>query len=194
MVTQPKAREHLARAVLTDPRMPSELDVLLQEADGDGRDGAKTLPLLLVEFDQTSRPDKKTTSLVGYKTDDDGNRIAKVYEDEWQATAHVELWTADGSTYDVDTLGNTLTSVLYGYQTRTTDDPFLDSNGDPVPDMWHFDLLDAFRADDLVQTPTVRRWRQRAEVYGAQEYVEQEQPPVTSVVPDVENDETATNL
>jgi hypothetical protein len=60
--------------------------------------------------------------------------------------------------------------------------------------MWHFDLLDAFRADDLVQTPTVRRWRQRAEVYGAQEYVEQEQPPVTSVVPDVENDETATNL
>jgi|APHM01.1.fsa_nt_gi hypothetical protein len=189
MVTQQKAREHIARAVLTDPRMPSELDFLLQEADSSGSDAYKTLPLLLVEFESTSRPDHRNSNLVGYKQNNAGERIAEVFEREWEATAHIELWTADGSDYDVDELADTLISILYGYETKTTDDPFLDENGDTVDGLWHFELQDGFRADDLVQTPSVRRFRQVAHVYGAHEYVSEEIPPVEVVDPEVKEED-----
>lgn len=192
MVTQPEAREAIARAVSGDSRMPSDLDVLLQEPDGDGRDAQKTLPLLIVQFEETARPDRKTTDVVGYKQNEDGDNVARIFEKEWSAQARIELWTADGSRYDVDNLGRTLTSVLYGYDTTTTNDPFLDDNGEEIEELWHFSLNEGFRADNLTQTPTVRRWRQFADVYGCELYVEDEQPTITSAEPNVFNDETST--
>lgn len=187
MVTQTKAREHIARAILADSRMPSELDVILQEADGEGQDAAKTLPLLLVEFSQSSRPEYKNTEFVGYEYNDDGEQTSRIFERDWEATAHIELWTADGSAHNIDELADTLVSVLYGYETGTTDDLFFDENNNTVEDLWHFKLQEGFRADELTQTPSVRRWRQVAEVHGSQMYQSEAQPPIRDVT--IESDQ-----
>jgi hypothetical protein len=178
MVTKPEARELIARAVLQDTRMPAELDVILQEPDAEGKDATKTLPLLLVELDDVERPAVTNSDFVGYKENDGGEQIARVFESEWEATARIELWTADGSSFDIDTLGEKLHEVLYSYDSRGTDEFFTDADGNPVESLWNFSLRDGQREDDLVQTPTVRRWRQLADVYGARFYVEEEQEPI----------------
>jgi hypothetical protein len=181
MVTKPEARELIARAVLQDTRMPEELDVILQEPDSEGSDATKTLPLLLVELDEVERPAVMNSDFVGYETNDDGERVARVYEVEWEGVARIELWSADGSSYDIDSLGEKLHEVLYSYDSRGTDEFFTDESGNPVESLWNFSLRDGQREDDLTQTPTVRRWRQLADVYGARYYVEQEQEPIRDI-------------
>jgi hypothetical protein len=185
MVTKPEARELIARAVLQDTRMPSELDVILREPDADGKDATKTLPLLLVELDEVSRPEVTNSDFVGYKQDNSGNDVARVFESEWEATAQIELWTAAGSSYDVDELGEKLHEVLYSYDSRGTDECFTDADGSAVTSFWNFSLGDGSREDDLTQTPTVRRWRQLADVYGARYYVEDEEEPIREVEPEI---------
>jgi hypothetical protein len=178
MVTKPEARELIARAVLEDSRMPAELDVILQEPDAEGRDAVKTLPLLLVELDEVERPAVTNSDFVGYKKNDSGERVAEVYESEWQATARIELWTADGSDNNVDRLGETLHEVLYSHDSRGTDEFFTDENGDAVKSLWNFSLRDGQREDDLIQNPSVRRWRQLADIYAARFYVEEAGDPL----------------
>jgi hypothetical protein len=188
MVTQQEARDAIARSVVNDGRLQDHLDsgvtvdTITQEADGGGSDAVKTLPLLLVVFDSSEKENYRNTELVGYKTNSDGERVAKIYEREWVAEARIELWTADrADNHDgIDTLSDALVSILYGYETRTSNDDFLDENGDPIEGLWHFSLGEGLRNDDTSQTPTVRRWEQIAEVYGAQRYVGEEQPPITS--------------
>jgi len=192
MVTKPEARELIARAVLQDTRMPSELDVIIQEPDAEGKDATKTLPLLLVELDDVERPDVTNSDFVGYEENNNGEQIARVFESEWEATARIELWTADGSSFNIDTLGEKLHEVLYSYDNRGTDEFFTDENGNPVESLWNFSLGDGQREDELTQTPTVRRWRQLADVYGARYYVEEEQEPVRDVDPNVFNEEQST--
>lgn len=189
MVTKPEARELIARAVLQDSRMPSGLDVILQEPDAEGSDATKTLPLLLVELDDVSRQSVTNSDFVGYKEDSDGNEIARIFESEWEATARIELWNAEGSEYNIDRLGEKVHEVLYSYDSRGTDEFFTDSDGNRVKSLWNFSLGDGSRDDDLTQTPTVRRWRQLADVYGARYYVEDEAVPIREVGPEVLDNE-----
>lgn len=188
MVTKPEARELIARAVLQNSRMPSELDVILREPDAEGKDATRTLPLLLVELDEVSRPEVTNSDFVGYKQDDAGNDVAKVFESEWEATARIELWTAAGSSYDVDELGEKIHEVLYSYDSRGADEYFTDADGFPVTSFWNFSLGDGSREDDLTQTPTVRRWRQLADVFGARYYVSTESPPIREIETELEDD------
>lgn len=181
MVSQPEARDAIVRAVTNDSRMPDELDTITQEADGSGRDAQKTLPLLLVVFDSTSKPQNHNSEFVGYEKDFDGNNIARIYERQWEAEARIELWTADGSEYNIDTLSDKLVSILYGYEARATDDQFVDEDGNPIEGLWNFELTGGGRDDDLVQTPTVRKWTQNADVYGSELYTGPTGEPIKTV-------------
>jgi hypothetical protein len=180
MVSQPEAQDAIVRGITNDSRMPDELDTITQEADGSGRDAQKTLPLLLVVFDSTTKPQNHNSEFIGYEQDANGDDIARIYERQWEAEARIELWTADGSEYNIDSLSDDLVAILYGYEARATDDYFPDENGDPIKELWNFELTGGGREDDLVQTPTVRRWRQTATVYGTEFYTGPEQPPIKS--------------
>lgn len=189
MVTQPEAREVIAQNIVTDSKFDKHLgssvtfDTITQEADGSGQDAAKTLPLISVTFSSAEESNYKNTDLVGYKLDADDNRIAEIYEREWEAEATIQLWTADGSDNisGVDQIADTLLSVLYGYDSSASNDDFVDENDNPVKGIWNFSLTGGVREDDLAQTPTVRRWEQTAEVYGFERYVTPEDVSVTSV-------------
>jgi len=181
MVTKPEGRKLIARNVLTDPRVPDELDVIVQEADSDGSDATKSLPLLLVVLDSADRFAGVNTELVGHKLNDDDERVAKIYERQWQAEARIEVWTAEGSSHDADTLGSTIHDVLYGHDTKSSDDPFLDASNNEVESLWHFHINSGRRVDDLIQTPTVRRWRILADVYGSHTYIGSTQEPIQSI-------------
>jgi len=181
MVTKPQARQLLARAVLTDTRIPSEMDVIIREADSDGSDATKTLPLLLVVFDSGDRFAGVNTDLVGHELNENDERVAEIYERQWEAEARIEVWTAEGSSYEADELGSKVHDVLYGYDTKTSDDPFLDASENEVESLWHFHINSGRRVDDLIQTPTVRRWRIEADVYGSHKYKGSTQEPIQSV-------------
>jgi len=83
MVTKDETRAAVARSVLSDSRVPSDdIDVLLQEADQDGQDAVKTVPLLLVRFESDSEQTERNTDLVGFDLDDDG--VAKYCRNIWK--------------------------------------------------------------------------------------------------------------
>jgi|APHM01.1.fsa_nt_gi hypothetical protein len=186
MVTKDKTRKAVAYSILNDPRVPSDIDVLLEEADPDGQNAAKTIPLLNITFDSDSKFNQRNTELVGYKLDDNGNRVAEIYERRWEGELFVESWTADASNVDADELGTTIQSVLYGFDTKSSNDTLIDPDGNPVDDIWRFSVRGGRRIDDLSNTPTVRRWRNRVEVYGAEQYKTPAQTPLEGVnQPDV---------
>jgi len=171
MVTKDETRAAVARSVLADPRVPSDdIDVLLQEADQDGQDAVKTIPLLLIRFESDSEQNERNSDFAGFDLDDDGNRVAEVYERQWEGELIVEVWTAAVSRFDIDELGKTVQSVLYGFDTKSSNDPLIDENGDEIDGIWKFSVTGSRRVDDLAQTPTVRRWRNIVEVYGSQQY------------------------
>lgn len=193
MVTQPQARELIARAVLQDTRITDDLDVILQEPDGEGSDSQKTVPLLYVSFTETTEPDVYNSDLVDYKTNDDGERVARIFGAEWEAVAQIEIWTADRSRHDIDELGEQLHSILYAYDSSSLDRSFQNADGMAVPGLWNFSLQDGGREDDLTQTPTVRRYRQLADVYGTRYYVETPSEPIREVDPEFDQGTAGTD-
>jgi hypothetical protein len=182
MVTKDETRAAVARSVLSDSRVPSDdIDVLLQEADQDGQDAVKTVPLLLVRFESDSEQTERNTDLVGFDLDDDGNQVAQIYERQWEGELIVEVWTAAVSRFDVDELGKTVQSVLYGFDTKASNDPLIDENGDEIDGIWKFSMTSSRRVDDLAQTPTVRRWRNIVEIYGSHQYKAPEKPVIETI-------------
>lgn len=187
MVTKSEAKEIIVSNIVNDARIPDTVDTITREPDMGGADAQKTVPLLLLAFDDTSRATHLNSDFVGYKTDDDGNKVARVFQSQWETTARIEMWTADRSTHpSIEDLGPTLREVLYTFDSRSRGDPFLDDAGDPVDDIWNFSLQSGGRDDDLTTSPTIRRWVEQATVSGVRYFVEDELPPVTST------DETVT--
>ena len=71
-------------------------------------------------------------------------------------------------------MGEAVRNALYPYSSYGDQKPFLDEEGEPVNEIFRFIISDGTRADDLIQTPTVRRWRQEVELWACEEFVTSE--------------------
>lgn len=178
MVTKDEVKRLITDAVLHAPFTPDNLDVILREPDTEGADAQKTLPLLYIELSETDRSTHHTTDRVGTAIDESTDEGQIVYGIDWEAEVTIEVWTVDGSGESVDALGEQVRRALSTYDSHLSGEPFRDDTGDAVDDITYFALQSGERADDLTQTPTVRRWRETATIY-ATRYVKT--PPAPTI-------------
>lgn len=170
MVSPRDAMETVARAVAQSGKLPAEMSLLLQEADASADDADVDLPLLEVTPVEVDNVVVSNTDLVGYVTDDDGNRTGRIYFSEYEMTVSLDIWTTKDDGYDPDDLGEKLRASLYPYSSYGPQQPFLDDEQNPIDQITYFRLDTGERTDDLIQTPTVRRWSQEVELWGCEEF------------------------
>lgn len=182
MVNQRETIEIIGRTLKESPKIPDQMSYLLREADPEGADANVSVPLIEIQNIDTTRDDPTNSNFVDYLTNDAGEQVGYVYQTTWEMSLEIDIWTADGSDNDVDEFAAQMREVLYAYDTRGHDKQFRDENGEPVSDIWGFALQDGQRNDSLVETPSVRRWRQNARVRGAEVFTSTtENPPVRNV-------------
>lgn len=182
MVQSREALKIIAETLRRSPKFPEEMSFILREPDPDGQDGAVSVPVTVLQDTETTRDDPSNANFEGYLENDAGERVGTVYETKWEMSLQIDIWTAAGSDYNVDEIGQQLHEVLYAYDTRGPDRTFVDEEGEPRELIYDFTLQDGNRNDNLDQTPSVRRWRQLARVRGAERLTTtSENPPVRNV-------------
>jgi hypothetical protein len=170
MVTPKECVDAIARALGTADELPPELSVLIQEADIDQDDADVDLPLLEMQIIDADFTEVHNTDRVGFLTDDEGNKVGKVFDSEYELTVQLSLWVTHKDEYDVDKLGADLRRALYPYSSYGPDQQFWDEMGAPIERISHFELGVGERADEFIQTPTVRKWDQLVELSAAETF------------------------
>jgi len=170
MVSPRDTMEIIETAVEESGKLPSEMSFLLQEADAQSDDADVSLPLLEVTPVNIEDVVVSNTDLVGYVTDDDGNRTGRIYYSEYEMTIQFDIWTTKHDGHDPDDLGEELRNALYPYSSYGPQQQFVDEDNNPIDQITYFRMSSGERVDDLVQTPTVRRWSQEVEVWGCEEF------------------------
>lgn len=178
MVSHETAVEVIRDNIDRDTRIPDRMNYIIHEADQEGEHANVGLPLLEMVIEQVSRDDRNNTTFSGFVYDSDGNEVGRRFETKWEMQLYLNLWTVDGSDYNVDELGSVLHTVLFDYDELGPDEPFTDANGEPVEDIWGFRLGDTERTDEFGQSPTVRRQRLTTTVRGLEEYRQTGDDPI----------------
>jgi hypothetical protein len=135
-------------------------DYVTHEIDPEGPDNRLEQPFVSLQPVSAIRADQYNTDLVGYTTDDAGNRTGRIFEAIFEMDVQADIWIAVGNTQlDATALGADLQQALYPYDSQMAAQPFPDGDGGTVGDLSHFLLGEGRRQDDLAG-PGVRRWRQ----------------------------------
>jgi hypothetical protein len=184
MVTPKESMEAITRAVANEGILPSELSVILEEADPDSSHSNVELPLLEVRPITVDVVDIQNSDFSGFVTDSEGNHVGKVYLSEYEMGVQMNLWTAVDDSYDPDKLGRQLRQSLYPYSSYGPDEDFLDSDGEAITEISHFKLEEGERDDGLLESPTVRRWSQEAELWACERFSTNEDYIADVVYPD----------
>lgn len=184
MVSPRESMEAVAQAIANAGTLPSELSVLLHEADPENDDADVDLPLLEIQPITVDNVVVDNTDLVGFTEDNYGNQTGRIYSSEYEMGIQLDLWTAaSDDTYDPDTLGRQLRDALYPYSSYGPGQDLTDENGDPLQAITYFRLGDGERSDGLLETPTVRRWSQEIELWASEEFRTDEDYIVTVDTP-----------
>jgi hypothetical protein len=170
MVSQAEAIEVIKNTIQRDQRVPDTISYVINEMDGDGKHANLDMPFIQFEILDSSRDDEHNTTRLKPVYDTDGSEVGQIYETKWEMDLQMTIWTVEFSDSDADSLGELLKTVLFDYDSRGPNETFVTDGGEPVPDIWHFQLNEATRADDTGFDYTVRRFRQMATVYGAEQY------------------------
>lgn len=170
MVSPRDSMESVARAIARSDEVPSDLGLSLQEADTESDDANIDMPLIEIQLVDVEHVVVNNDDLVGYVTDDAGNRTGRIYFSEYEMEIDINLWTTRGDGYDPDDLGERLREALYPYSSYGPQQPFVDEDGKQIDQITYFRIGTGERADDLIQTPTVRKWSQNVELWGCEEF------------------------
>ena len=181
MVAPADTMDLVARNIADDDHLPNEMSVIFHEADTENEDADVDLPLLEVQLANSDRVKINNTDLAGFVVDEnppnsdiDEAKTGRIYHAEYELTLELNVWTTAEDGYDANKLGEAVRTALYPYSSYGDQKPFLDEEGEPVDEIFRFIISDGTRADDLIQTPTVRRWRQEVELWACEEFVTSE--------------------
>jgi hypothetical protein len=170
MVAPRASLEAVARAIANSGELPSDMGLVMREADVDSDDSDVDVPALEVQTDEVENVVIHNSDLTDYIVDDDGNRVGRVYTSDYEMTLSLSLWTTEGDGYTPNELGQALRNALYQYSSYGPDRPLLDEEGAPLDDIYYFRIGDGQRADDLIRNPTVRRWEQEVELWAYEDF------------------------
>lgn len=191
--------EAVARSIADSNNLPNDMSLLLQEADTSSENADVDLPVLEITPVDMEHVVVNNTDFVGFVTDDHGNYIGRIFRSEYEMTLELAIWTTTEDGYDPDDLGEQLRNALYKHSSYGPSEPLPDPERNGIDDITYFRLADGGRDDDLLQTPTVRRWSQEIELWGCEEFRTDEEYIVSVAYPapgdfnDSDNDGTVDN-
>jgi len=169
------------------PSIPDALSYIDREPDID-TDAIK-LPVLEVSLIDTTKDRDLTSDFVGFKKDDSGRDVGRVYHSSYLARIEISVWTAQGSRYDPEELSDRVRTVLYRFDTQVNNEPLVHPEKGELTEIWDFAVEDGSHTDDLTTTPPLRKWTERIEVYAIEEhstFVPDDVKQVDSTVNDVD--------
>lgn len=162
--------EAVIRSIKDSGRMPAEMSYLGYAPDVEGDDSDVTLPLIAVRPMYKVRLTPHNSDFKEYKTDSQGNHIGRIYASEYRLDLEVSIWTAAGSSYDVDDLGNDVRLALYKHDSSGPGLPLERSDGSPIEAIWKARVEEGQPSNDLTYTPALRRWREELTLWAYHEF------------------------
>ncbi len=138
------------------------------------------LPVIEVSTGPQSQLSESNTDFVGFKTDDNGNDVGRIYETLYTLEINVAIWTAHGSRFSPRKISDTVRDELYAHDTAGPAQPLRHPDGSPVDEVWRVILQDGEQTDDLSTSPTLRRWQQDLIVSASEQYITDPDEPPTS--------------
>lgn len=150
-------------------QLPDRVSYVTHEADLGGEDADLSLPIVELQPISTIHLTNFNTDFVGYKYDDDGNEIGRIYQSRYEMDVQVDVWTAARAEDNPDEIGGTIRRTLYPYTSAGPSETLLSPDGE-AEEIWKFSLTDGGREDDLTMSPSIRRWRQDLEVWSYEQF------------------------
>lgn len=196
MATPKESLNAVARAIANSRELPDEMSVLTQEADESADDADVDMPLLELQISEVDFVLTNNSDRTGFIVDDDGNKVGRIFDSEYEMSLQIDLWTTQKDPYDPDELGARLRDALYPYTSLGPDKMFRDASGEPLDRLYRFELGTGERADELIRTPSVRRWSQEVELWACEtfmteaEYIENVDGPKYGEFEDTDGDGT----
>ncbi len=199
MTTPQDVLEGIAVALHNSGNLPSDTTYVTRQVDMDGRQAGLQMPIVEMEVQNTVRNTQFNTDLVGYATDDDGNRIGYIFRTRFEMTVAVNIYTAEGGGNDPDSLGHSLRRALLKYDSyqmgsRHHNNTLPDGNGGELTEVTQFVVGNGENNDDITTTPALRRWQQTInlrfydEINTAQEYGPEDFVKSVDISTEVEED------
>lgn len=158
--------------------LPDKINYLDHVADFDTE--AVKLPIVQVTTGQMTDENLKNKDFIEFVEDDDGNVTAKKFERLYRLIIEVEVFSAEGSSFDERDLGTLVRDELYKLSTSGAAERLLDENSDILDEVWKVSILSAEQTDDLSTSPPLRRWSQTIAISSSEEYIEPADNPSAS--------------
>lgn len=159
--------------------LPEEANFVGYEPDIDSE--SIKLPLVEVSMGTQLEVNESNTDFVGFRTDDNGNDIGRIYETLYTQELTVAVWTAQGSKYSPRDMGDTVRDELYAHETAGPDQPLRHpEDGRRLDEVWRFWITEGAHTDDLGTSPTLRRWEETIQISASEQYVTDADQPPTS--------------
>lgn len=154
----------IRRGIEQSNRMPSDTSYRERTIDAEGVDSDATLPNVTITEISTVQDESRSTGLVGYVRDDAGDIIGRIFEAGFDMEVQIDVHVAAGDTPGIKELQNRVRLALWQYDSRFRSDLFPDGAGGGIGDIRNFQLGQSVPADDLTQTPSMRRQRLEASI------------------------------
>lgn len=181
MVRPQQAVNVVLETIADSDDVPDDVSYLTQQADMSGGDSGVKLPVIEADITSYDELNAFNTDQSGYVRDNIGNKIGRVYRNEYEIEVDIDVYVANGSSHNVDEIAQGVRSALYPHEAAGPDDPFLDESGEPIEAIWWFTVGTGLRNDDTLQTPALRRWVQTITIRGYHEFETDESGSVSEV-------------
>jgi hypothetical protein len=170
MVRPNEIVEALLYSLKQSDAIPDEANYIGYEPDIN----SESIKLPLVQITMLDKIDANeiNSEFVGFRTDDDGNQIGRIYETLYNQQYDVSVWTAHDSQYSARGLGDAVRDSLYEHTTGGPNEPLIyPDDGSEITDVWRMNLIDAQHTNDLSTSPTLRRWTETVRVSASERYI-----------------------
>lgn len=184
--------QELVEAVLYTLQQSSDLpeaaSYIGYEPDIDGE--SIKLPLIEVSPATQIEIDETNTDFVGFKTDNSGNQIGRIYESLYTQELNIAVWTAHGSKYSPRDISDVVRDELYAHSTGGPNKPLHHPEDNRVLDeVWRFWIMEGAHTDDLGTSPTLRRWEEIVQISASEQYVTDADSVIDAVNERLEQDD-----
>lgn len=169
-----KVIEEVVSAIQQSGNLPSDINYVGYEPNIDTE--PIKLPLLEVVTLSEARISEHNTDEQGVIEDDSGNSVGRVYHALYNLTIEVNVWTAQGSKYDPNDLGDKVYASLYPYDTSGPSNELHE-------DIWRVRIGDGEPDEDFGTSPTLRRWSQEVDIWAYESFTTDEDYIVNVDIP-----------
>lgn len=157
MVRPQEIAEAVRRGIENSGRLPAEMSYLTRTPDTQGEDAHITYPACVITQVSVTRDEDRSTDLVGYHRNAQGQAIGRIFDMTFQQELQVDVYTAAGSSWNVNDLMDSVERALWRYDSQLRHDLLPAEDGSGISEVWSFTLGQRRPADNLAKSPSERR-------------------------------------